>query len=201
MKIEKSNTKKNSKAKSKKKTSLKQPNETKTVTVSKELLALESQEEKTDLFQTLINSKPLDFSTQLNITDKKEEFKTTAIQPPSALLDRLNSFLPLISKENDMLKDKNILEAKIMDINENTETQGQYIQLDLGLGVYDIKKEDTDKFVGCEEVELDGNVSDASGSSIEIAYTAPDAGDTLIKNLKINTLPNSSATSKIQLLD
>ncbi|KAF9390317.1 hypothetical protein CPB97_009535 [Podila verticillata] len=85
----------------------------------------------------------------------RDEKKTTPIPTPpgerktfkvqSDLLARLEDFLPKIRDANAELDQKLKEDPKSLDIENVDETSGeQYIEMDLGLGVFDLKKDTTE---------------------------------------------------------
>ncbi|KAJ2617219.1 hypothetical protein H4S08_000434 [Coemansia sp. RSA 1365] len=70
--------------------------------------------------------------------------KTFRVEPPSNLLSRLNNFLPQIAKANKELKAAVASDPSKVDIENVSPDSTQYIEMDLGLGVFDMKpKKDT----------------------------------------------------------
>ncbi|KAG2183665.1 hypothetical protein INT43_006673 [Umbelopsis isabellina] len=65
--------------------------------------------------------------------------KTFKVAPQSDLLSRLHSFLPEIESANRQLNELVSQDPKKVDI-ENVEEDGQYIEMNLGLGVFEEKK-------------------------------------------------------------
>ncbi|KAJ2449122.1 hypothetical protein EV183_005069, partial [Coemansia sp. RSA 2336] len=61
--------------------------------------------------------------------------KTYRIEPPSELLTRLHAFLPQIAKANKEL-DKDSGKLNMENVGDD---EPQYIEMDLGLGVFDMK--------------------------------------------------------------
>ncbi|KAJ2892931.1 hypothetical protein GGI21_005505 [Coemansia aciculifera] len=70
--------------------------------------------------------------------------KTFRIEPPSELLSRLHSFLPQIAEANKRLEVDIADDPHKLDIENVGEDDEQYIEMDLGLGVFDmIPKKDS----------------------------------------------------------
>ncbi|KIY63337.1 hypothetical protein CYLTODRAFT_403395 [Cylindrobasidium torrendii FP15055 ss-10] len=65
------------------------------------------------------------------------ERKTYAMDPPSELLARVQSFLPQMEASNAMLSDADPSTLDIENISEGAE---QYIEMNLGLGVFEQRK-------------------------------------------------------------
>ncbi|KAL1746458.1 hypothetical protein HDZ31DRAFT_62129 [Schizophyllum fasciatum] len=73
---------------------------------------------------------------------------TFAVEPPTELMSRVHSFLPQMQAENERLRQR---DAQELDIEHLEDEEGPYIEMDLGLGVYSIRRP--------------GEVSSESGSS------------------------------------
>ncbi|KAJ2558260.1 hypothetical protein EV175_000876 [Coemansia sp. RSA 1933] len=65
--------------------------------------------------------------------------KTFRVEPPSALLSRLQAFLPQIAEANKKLEDDMTEDPSKLDIENVEDSTSQYIEMDLGLGVFDMK--------------------------------------------------------------
>ncbi|KAJ2080849.1 hypothetical protein H4R24_002765 [Coemansia sp. RSA 988] len=65
--------------------------------------------------------------------------KTFRVEPPSNLLSRLHDFLPQIAKANEELKEAVASDPSKVDIENVSPQDSQYIEMDLGLGVFDMK--------------------------------------------------------------
>ncbi|KAG2204567.1 uncharacterized protein EV154DRAFT_313463 [Mucor mucedo] len=63
--------------------------------------------------------------------------KTFAVGPPSDILSRVQAFLPQLKSANEQLK---AADPKSLDIENVEEDDGQYIEMNLGLGVYEEKR-------------------------------------------------------------
>ncbi|KAJ2718262.1 hypothetical protein GGI07_005826 [Coemansia sp. Benny D115] len=83
--------------------------------------------------------------------DDADSRKTFRMQPPSELLSRLHSFLPQIAEANKKLQDDVAQDPSKVDIENVGDDDEQYIEMDLGLGVFDMKPKndnnDTDDIV------------------------------------------------------
>ncbi|KAJ2493159.1 hypothetical protein IWW37_000809 [Coemansia sp. RSA 2050] len=90
------------------------------------------------LFAPKKDTKPAcheDKSRSTNTTTRK----TFRIEPPSDLLSRLHSFLPQIAIANKQLQADIAEDPRKLDIENVGEDEEQYIEMDLGLGVFDMK--------------------------------------------------------------
>ncbi|KIJ20468.1 hypothetical protein PAXINDRAFT_166519 [Paxillus involutus ATCC 200175] len=98
----------------------------------------------------------------LNITDDKPG----PIPPPSELLARVQAFLPTIEASNEALAQKN---PEDIDIENVAEHEEQYIEMNLGLGVFESKRPKTgsasEDASSSEESESDSNSDFDSESS------------------------------------
>ncbi|KAJ3338989.1 hypothetical protein HDU93_008812 [Gonapodya sp. JEL0774] len=97
--------------------------------------------------------------------------KTERIAPPTSLLGRLDAFLPQLALANEKLLSElssDPTAAERFDI-EQFKGDGPYVEMNLGLGVFDVDGIDgTDEASGSEEirfrpVESEANLSDAAG--------------------------------------
>ncbi|KAJ2602376.1 hypothetical protein GGF39_000740 [Coemansia sp. RSA 1721] len=71
-------------------------------------------------------------------SDAKDR-KTFRIEPPTDLLSRLNAFLPQIAEANKKLEVAVAEDPHKLDIENVDKNEEQYIEMDLGLGVFDMK--------------------------------------------------------------
>ncbi|KAJ1667046.1 hypothetical protein EV178_001767 [Coemansia sp. RSA 1646] len=79
-------------------------------------------------------------------TNNAAHRKTFRVEPPSALLSRLQSFLPQIAEANKKLESEMTEDPSKLDIENVEDSSSQYIEMDLGLGVFDMKpKKDSEK--------------------------------------------------------
>ncbi|KAJ2156540.1 hypothetical protein GGF46_005117 [Coemansia sp. RSA 552] len=78
--------------------------------------------------------------------DGAGERKTFRVEPPSDLLSRLQAFLPQIAEANEKLETDVAKDPSKHDIENVGSDERQYIEMDLGLGVFDMKpkEESTD---------------------------------------------------------
>ncbi|KAJ8655752.1 hypothetical protein O0I10_008638 [Lichtheimia ornata] len=60
------------------------------------------------------------------------------VSPPSDILSRVQAFLPQLQTANSELDQKDPSELDIENVNE--EQEGQYIEMNLGLGVFEAKR-------------------------------------------------------------
>ncbi|KAJ2630355.1 hypothetical protein GGF44_004102, partial [Coemansia sp. RSA 1694] len=100
-------------------------------------------------------------------TDAATARKTFRIEPPSDLLSRLHSFLPQIAEANKRLEVDIAEDPRKLDIENVDENEEQYIEMDLGLGVFDMKPKKDGEAVEnmhistrAEDSEDDGSTSD-----------------------------------------
>ncbi|KAG1492430.1 hypothetical protein G6F47_008215 [Rhizopus delemar] len=99
-------------------------------------------------------------SELLNIRNKSEnhdhsdslntDHKTFNFASSSDILSRVQAFLPQIQQANEQLQSEDVSKLNIENVNENEE---QYIEMNLGLGVYDVKKDGEDDSDSEEEEE------------------------------------------------
>ncbi|KAJ1646354.1 hypothetical protein J3B02_006511 [Coemansia erecta] len=74
-----------------------------------------------------------------NTNSDVESRKTFRIEPPTDLLSRLNAFLPQIAEANKQLEAAVADDPRKLDIENIDKDEEQYIEMDLGLGVFDMK--------------------------------------------------------------
>ncbi|KAK0501715.1 hypothetical protein EDD18DRAFT_1034473, partial [Armillaria luteobubalina] len=94
-------------------------------------------------------AKPFDFG----------ERRTFAVDPPSELLSRVQAFLPQIEASNAILTQRVELDPKSVDIEHITEEMDQYIEMNLGLGVFEHRKD-----VQSQQQNLDFQMAVSSSS-------------------------------------
>ncbi|KAF9458690.1 hypothetical protein BDZ94DRAFT_1270012 [Collybia nuda] len=98
------------------------------------------------------------------------------IQPPSELLSRVQAFLPELEASNNLLVQKAQADPNSVDIEHVDEGMDQYIEMNLGLGVFEdranrqkYEDEDTEMSSSSESTELEDDSSDVdTDSSSEI---------------------------------
>ncbi|CEP19646.1 hypothetical protein [Parasitella parasitica] len=74
----------------------------------------------------------------LNVSVKKETLDDLANTNTSdSILSRVQAFLPQLKNANEQLENKNLSELNIENVDNE---DGQYIEMNLGLGVYEEKK-------------------------------------------------------------
>ncbi|KAJ3774511.1 hypothetical protein FB446DRAFT_728738 [Lentinula raphanica] len=86
------------------------------------------------------------------------ERKTWAVEPPSELLSRVQSFLPRIEASNAILNQRVETDPQSVDM-EQLENSERYIEMNLGLGVYDVNPQ------GPSSEDQDTEMTDSSFSS------------------------------------
>ncbi|KAJ2029687.1 hypothetical protein IWW57_001552 [Coemansia sp. S610] len=90
------------------------------------------------LFASKKDTKPGHYEDKSRSTDTTAR-RTFRIEPPSDLLSRLHSFLPQIAIANKQLQADIAEDPHKLDIENVGEDEEQYIEMDLGLGVFDMK--------------------------------------------------------------
>ncbi|KAJ3183181.1 hypothetical protein HDU85_002207 [Gaertneriomyces sp. JEL0708] len=73
------------------------------------------------------------FVSSLLVSQPKDGLKTFRPEPPSELFSRLQAFLPQIASANSQLQSQSVDERDI----ENVDEEEQYIEMNLGVGVFD----------------------------------------------------------------
>ncbi|KAI6024453.1 hypothetical protein EDC04DRAFT_3066703, partial [Pisolithus marmoratus] len=108
------------------------------------VLEVEDEEQRQDRIRTLLER--LNETSRANastatipdpIIPRISDRKTYKIEPPSELLSRVQAFLPAIHASNEALAQQNPENLDIENIGEGEE---QYIEMNLGLGVFEAKR-------------------------------------------------------------
>ncbi|KAI9012604.1 hypothetical protein CLU79DRAFT_890664 [Phycomyces nitens] len=86
---------------------------------------------------------------QIPFIPPPEERKTYKIAPPTDILSRLQAFLPQLEAANASLQN---MKPEDLDI-EQVEEDEQYIEMNLGLGVYEHKRHESDSEDEDDEAE------------------------------------------------
>jgi len=102
--------------------------------------------------------------------------ETHAVAPPTILLNRLQTFLPQLEASNAELARRAEADPASVDI-ENVDDSGssQYIEMNLGLGVFDVRQSNaahsrSESISGSEASDADtstGSSSDPEGTSVD----------------------------------
>ncbi|KAJ1855315.1 hypothetical protein LPJ73_002355 [Coemansia sp. RSA 2703] len=97
-----------------------------------------------DARKNIESSNPLSFIDKARPVPDPANRKTFRVEAPSDLLSRLQAFLPQIAEANKKLEVDSAEDPSKLDIENVNEDDEQYIEMDLGLGVFDMKpKKDT----------------------------------------------------------
>ncbi|KAJ4473283.1 hypothetical protein C8J55DRAFT_135770 [Lentinula edodes] len=91
------------------------------------------------------------------------ERKTWAVEPPSELLSRVQAFLPQMEASNTILSQRVETDPQSVDMEQLEDNSERYIELNLGLGVFDMKP--NGQSADCEDTEMADSSSSASSSS------------------------------------
>ncbi|KAJ3479107.1 hypothetical protein NLI96_g9297 [Meripilus lineatus] len=139
-----------------------------------ERLEIEDEDSRHFRFRNIFSQ--LDQSSQIQHPSlTKFEFgdrNTYSVDPPSELLSRVKAFLPEISSSNDELTRRAQEDPSSVDI-ENVTAGGSYIQMNLGLGVFEqrggITRSTSGNIAAAEdqdtEMRLESDSSPSSGAS------------------------------------
>ncbi|KAF5351335.1 hypothetical protein D9758_007973 [Tetrapyrgos nigripes] len=131
---------------------------------SVEMLEVEDQDQRAKRFQFMferMNASSTASRTPTNVPEFKFDFgerKTFAV-PPSQLLSRVQAFLPQMEASNALLAQKAQADPTSVDIEHVENGTERYIEMNLGLGVFETKKAPSD-----EDTEMSS--SDSSSSSM-----------------------------------
>ncbi|KAJ1963770.1 hypothetical protein GGI12_001855 [Dipsacomyces acuminosporus] len=97
-------------------------------------------------------------------SDSSAGKKTFRVEPPSALLSRLQAFLPQIAEANKKLEVESAADPDKLNIENVDENEGRYIEMDLGLGVFDMKPKSSRKNPG-DNIHIGTSATLNNGSS------------------------------------
>jgi len=90
------------------------------------------------------------------------ERKTWAVEPPSELISRVQAFLPQMEASNVILTQRVEADPQSIDMEHIEDDAAQYIEMNLGLGVFDMKPK---RQSGDEDTEMIDSSSASSSSS------------------------------------
>ncbi|OMJ09257.1 hypothetical protein AYI69_g10758 [Smittium culicis] len=107
----------------------------KTKNISNELLDISELDPKVSLLRVIGKEGDAKSNGKKTISEERKTFK---IEPPSDLLSRVANFLPLLKQENEKLSDSLASNPKELDIEQVDEENGQFIEMALDLGVFDV---------------------------------------------------------------
>ncbi|OMH84416.1 hypothetical protein AX774_g2056 [Zancudomyces culisetae] len=105
---------------------------------------------------------------RINPTQGKKEGYTFKVAAPSQLLSRLESFLPQLQKANEELfsEIKNESEAALSStqIDDQEKSDQVYVEMDLGLGVFDVKGDSniTESMLAVKQHTIDESLYESS---------------------------------------
>ncbi|KAL1919831.1 uncharacterized protein VTP21DRAFT_1762 [Calcarisporiella thermophila] len=112
---------------------------------SKELLDIQTKEEK---IAELLRPAPTNETRK-----EKPNFK---FEPPSELLSRLQAFIPELASANEQLEKQVKDDPNKLDIEQIDENAEGYIEMNLGLGVFDLPQEISDNDINIKPGEKGG---------------------------------------------
>jgi hypothetical protein len=92
-------------------------------------------------------------------TSKKIQAKPDIHKPSqSALLERLQTFLPKISKANESIQDSDVIELEDSK-STNSDVSRAYIEMNLGLGVFEQKPTELDLVIPSKDDSVKGTIT------------------------------------------
>ncbi|KAI8881550.1 hypothetical protein K501DRAFT_4824, partial [Backusella circina FSU 941] len=94
-----------------------------------------------------------------------QERKTFKIDASNDILSRVQAFLPQLQTANEELSS---IEKEKLDIENVEEEDGQYIEMNLGLGVYDLKPKDAATDSEDEELIIPNRTSNNTKPNIQM---------------------------------
>ncbi|KAF8240048.1 hypothetical protein L208DRAFT_1020688, partial [Tricholoma matsutake] len=111
---------------------------------STELLDVECEEDRLDRLRSSLEKLNRN-STNRNIISPPLNFDFRnrtphAINPPTELLSRIQAFLPAFEASNAILAQRAQADPKSVDIEHIDEGMDRYIEMDLGLGVFEDRR-------------------------------------------------------------
>lgn len=102
------------------------------------------------------------------------ERKTWAVEPPSELLSRVQAFLPQMEVSNAILTERAEADPQSVDMEQVEDDAEPYIEMNLGLGVFDMKPKAQS---GNQDTEMTDSSSSASSSSSSLTSSSSDSSD------------------------
>ncbi|KAI0666433.1 hypothetical protein C8Q78DRAFT_1072385 [Trametes maxima] len=136
-----------------------------------EILEVEDEEERQERMQSLLsrlNSFPSNSSSTGTLAPPRPfdfgDRSTLTVAPPLELLSRVQAFLPELAASNAELARRAREDPESVDIENLGEDQQQYIEMNLGLGVFD-HRGDLPSGIPVADVDLDARMADPSSSS------------------------------------
>lgn len=102
------------------------------------------------------------------------ERKTWAVEPPSELLSRVQAFLPQMEASNAILTKRAEADPQSVDMEQVEDGAERYIEMNLGLGVFDMKPNGQS---GNQDTEMTDCSSSASSSSSLTSSSSSDSSD------------------------
>ncbi|KAF5352606.1 hypothetical protein D9756_006315 [Leucocoprinus leucothites] len=145
------------------------------------VLDVEDDDKRQNRIQNLLEKLNSDSKPQTQPGVQKFDFgsrSTFPIHPPSDLLARVQAFLPQIQASNETLSQRMQEDPDSVNLEHISESMDQYIQMNLGLGVFedrskkarddhDTEMSSTSSSSSSEEVDQDSDIdSDASSEII-----------------------------------
>ncbi|KAJ4474888.1 hypothetical protein J3R30DRAFT_3337225 [Lentinula aciculospora] len=113
------------------------------------------------------------------------EYKTWAVEPPSELLSRIQAFLPQIEASNAILTQRVETDPSSVDVEHLEDNSERYIEMNLSLGVFDIKPagqslddQDTEMTDSSSTSSSSSCLSSSSSSSLTSSSSDSDSDDT-----------------------
>ncbi|KAJ1729357.1 hypothetical protein LPJ61_003564 [Coemansia biformis] len=100
-------------------------------------------------------------------SDSSSSRKTFRVEPPSELLAQLRAFLPQIAEANKKLEAEVAKDPALVDIENIGSDETQYIEMDLGLGVFDVKQKASGKGPDDIIISASGKTGSCSASDAE----------------------------------
>ncbi|EIM92615.1 uncharacterized protein STEHIDRAFT_44322, partial [Stereum hirsutum FP-91666 SS1] len=111
-----------------------------------ERLDVEAPEEREARIQTILSSlnssQNTGEATNAPISLDFGNRATFPVEPPSELLARIEAFLPALEASNSQLLQQAENDPRSVDIEHLNREEGRYIQMDLGLGVFEERRAD-----------------------------------------------------------
>ncbi|RDB20626.1 hypothetical protein Hypma_012253 [Hypsizygus marmoreus] len=113
------------------------------------------------------------------------------IPPPSELLSRVQAFLPTLEASNSLLAQRCQADPRSVDIEHVDDGMEEYIEMNLGLGVFEDRSHRTHSHAHSQDAEM--SCSSSSSSSMSSASSSSSSSSTSNSDSSENTDSDSDA--------
>ncbi|KAH7912969.1 hypothetical protein BJ138DRAFT_1003332 [Hygrophoropsis aurantiaca] len=122
--------------------------------------------------------------------------ETYAVEPPTELLARIHDFLPRLKADNEALAQRARINPRRADI-ENIEGADQYIEMNLGLGVFESRKQPNPEESNASSEDDDSDTSAESSSSVDESSDTPEDDSSDSDDPSSDSSSDSDSTSSL----